>query len=214
MSGDHIKRASIPRYLYWFILGGFCFTISQPLIRIPILNWVQSTTGFSMFAIFNPLLAGLLIGLSAGVAEESFRFIFKQFLMKPARASIAQPIVFGLGHGLAEAAMVLGSAIIAGYSLMDMSWGIVERVIAVSMHVSFTIVVWNGFQTDKRAAYLMLAILLHGLVDGSIPFFSYLNLSIPTIEGILAIMALGLVLYAFYSRKFYIKGGQQIEEES
>lgn len=214
MSGDQIERTPITKYFFWFVLGGLCFTISQPLIRIPILNWVQSTAGFTMFAILNPLLTGLLIGLSAGVAEEFFRFIFKQFLLKPARTSIVQPVIFGLGHGLVEAAMVLGSAIIAGYSLMDMSWGIVERVIAISMHVSFTIVVWNGFQTDKRAAYLLLAILLHGLVDGSLPFFSYLNLSIPTIEGILAIMALGLVIYAFYSRKFYIKGGKQIEEES
>ncbi|NLW44783.1 MAG: YhfC family intramembrane metalloprotease [Syntrophomonadaceae bacterium] len=213
MLQDTVKKASITRYLLWFVLGGLCFFISQPLIRIPILNWVQSTTQFSMFAIFHPLPAGILIGLSAGVAEESFRFIFKQFFMKPARTSIVQPVIFGCGHGLVEAAMVLGPAIFAGYSLMDLSWGIVERIIAVTMHVSFTIVVWNGFQIDKRALYLILAILLHGAVDGSIPFFYHFNLSVPTIEGILAAMALGLVLYSFKSRKYYIKGGETLEKE-
>ncbi|NLW63697.1 MAG: YhfC family intramembrane metalloprotease [Syntrophomonadaceae bacterium] len=213
MLGDYVKKASIPRHLLWFALGGLCFIISQPILRIPILKWVQSTTEFSMFAIFHPLLAGILIGLSAGIAEESFRFILKQFFMKPARTSIVQPVIFGLGHGLVEAVMVLGPAILAGYSLMDLSWGIVERIIAVTLHVSFTIVVWNGFQRDKRAAYLILAILLHGAVDGSIPFFNYLKLSIPTIEGILAVVALALVLYSWNSRKYYIKGGKTVEEE-
>jgi uncharacterized membrane protein YhfC len=75
-------------------------------------------------------------------------------------------------------------------------------------------VVWNGFQRNKRAAYLILAILFHGAVDSSIPFFQYLNLSIPMIEGILAIMALGLGLYSIYSKKHYIKGGRILEEKS
>lgn len=79
-----------------------------------------------MFSIFHPLLAGVLIGLSARVLEESFRFIFKQVCMRPARTRIAQPVIFGIGHGLVEAAIVLGPAILAGYSLMDLSWGMLS----------------------------------------------------------------------------------------
>lgn len=91
--------------------------------------------------------------------------------------------------------------------------GNVERVLVISMHVSFTIVVWNGFQRNKRAAYLILAILLHGAVDGAIPFYRYLNFSIPMIEGILVIMALGLDLCSIKSKKYYVKRGEPLKRK-
>ena len=67
--------------LLLFFLGAICFIVSQPLLRIPILNHLQSTTDFMLFYTLNPLFLGILIAFSAGIFEEGFRFIFKSFLL-------------------------------------------------------------------------------------------------------------------------------------
>ena len=90
--------------VFW---GRFVFIISQPLLRLPILQYLQSSVDFELAYTLNPLLIGVLIALSAGVFEEGFRFVFKRFLLKPDKCSFSQPIIFGLGHGVAEALIIL-----------------------------------------------------------------------------------------------------------
>jgi len=63
-----------------FFLGIICFIVAQPLLRINILNNLQNSTKFIAFYTVNPLLVGILIAFSAGIFEESFRFIFRKFL--------------------------------------------------------------------------------------------------------------------------------------
>ena len=70
----------------WFFLGAACFIISQPLLRLPILDSLQQSTGFMLAYTLNPLLIGILIAFSAGVFEEGFRFLFKLFLLKQVNA--------------------------------------------------------------------------------------------------------------------------------
>ena len=93
--------------ILWFFLGAVCFIISQPLLRLPILQYLQSSVDFELAYTLNPLVIGVLIALSAGVFEEGFRFVFKRFLLKPDKCSFSQPIIFGLGHGVAEALIIL-----------------------------------------------------------------------------------------------------------
>jgi uncharacterized membrane protein YhfC len=92
--------------ILWFFLGAACFIISQPLTRLPILEHLQQSTDFILVYSLYPVLIGILIALSAGVFEESARFLFKQFLIKPAASDFSQPIIFGLGHGIAEALII------------------------------------------------------------------------------------------------------------
>lgn len=197
--------------ILWFFLGAACFLVSQPFFRIPILQLLQKSTGFTLTYFLNPLLIGSLIALSAGVFEESFRFLFKRFFLKPGECEFLQPILFGLGHGLAEVVYLLGPAL-SYVHISQMGMAFLERGLAVILHITLTIVVWNGFQKKQRILYLVIAILIHGLVDALIPLFSSSSYPILFMEGSLAIIDLIMVGYAYRSRKYYFNWRKNHEE--
>ena len=191
--------------LFTLVLGCMSFTVSQILLRIPLLNYIQGTTRFTLFYILNPLLTGILIAFSAGVFEEGFRFIFKRMFLKPMKTDIFEPIIFGLGHGVTEALFVLVPALSIA-SFQDLSLGIFERFLAIILHVGLSVVIWNGFQLEKKFRYLFLAILIHGSVNSLIPIFASSNNSIALILSSIGLIALLMVLYIFKSKKLYNKG--------
>lgn len=193
------------RKLSLFFLGSICFIVSQPLFRIPILNYLQGTTGFILYYSLNPLLVGILIALSAGVFEEGFRFIIKRFLIKPVKFGILEPIIFGLGHGLAEAFIIL-SPYIFNVPFKALYLAILERFLAIILHIGLTVIIWNGFQLNKRYKYLGLAILLHGFVNSLIPIFILSLNSILLMEGSFALIDVLIILYIFKSKKYYHLG--------
>ena len=186
----------------WFFLGAASFIISQPLTRLPILQQMQQSTDFILVYSLYPLLIGILIALSAGVFEEGARFLFKQFLIKPAASDFSQPLIFGLGHGIAEAFLVLIPAL-SLVSVPELGLAFFERILTIILHVTLTVVVWNGFQKNRRVLYLLIAILIHGLVDSLIPILSPLPNAIFLLEGALVVVDIIMVGYAWYSRKYY-----------
>ena len=188
--------------IIWFFLGAACFIISQPLTRLPILQQMQQSTDFILVYSLYPLLIGILIALSAGVFEEGARFLFKQFLIKPAASDFSQPLIFGLGHGIAEAFLVLIPAL-SLVSVPELGLAFFERILTIILHVTLTVVVWNGFQKNRRVLYLLIAILIHGLVDSLIPILSPLPNAIFLLEGALVVVDIIMVGYAWYSRKYY-----------
>lgn len=183
-----------------------CFFISQPLLRIPLLNWVQGTTEFSIWTISYPVLLMILIALSAGIFEEGFRFIFKKFLIRPRESVFLQPILFGLGHGLMEVLVFFIPNISQMIIMETLLIATVERVIAIISHVLFTFIVWNGFQRNKKVSYLFLAILAHGLLNTVALIALSLGLNIWIVEGILALFALVGIVYIIHSKKYYEEG--------
>lgn len=172
------------------------------MARMPLLNQLQNSTRFSLFYFLNPLLTGILIAFSAGLFEESTRFIMKLFFLKPAKSDIIEPIVFGLGHGLAEAVMVLLPFLFI-LPLESLALGFLERFLAILLHMGLSVVVWNGFQLDKRLRYLVLAIVLHGLVNSLIPLLQFSTNPIVLIEGSLLLIDIFMVLYLLRSKKHY-----------
>jgi uncharacterized membrane protein YhfC len=190
--------------ILWFFLGAVCFIISQPLLRLPILQYLQSSVDFELAYTLNPLLIGVLIALSAGVFEEGFRFVFKRFLLKPDKCSFSQPIIFGLGHGVAEALIIL-LPVLSLVPVSQLGLAIFERIMAVILHINLTVLVWNGFQTKKRTLYLLTAILVHGFINSLIPILSLLPNSILMIEGALVFVNILLIGYSNYSRKYYLR---------
>ncbi len=174
---------------------------------MPLLGWLQKQPGFVLWAMFTPLLSGILIAFTAGVFEESGRFAFKALAMKPAKTRILEPIIFGLGHGLCEVvwifSMFQSSLVLLQPSQLILP--VAERLFAVTMHVGFSVMVWNGFQLDKRGRYLVFAILAHGMVDALIPLAGKFGWGVLALEGILAGLAGLLLIYVFYSRKYYRK---------
>jgi len=190
--------------ILWFFLGAVCFIISQPLLRLPILQYLQSSVDFELAYTLNPLLIGVLIALSAGVFEEGFRFVFKRFLLKPDKCSFSQPIIFGLGHGVAEALIIL-LPVLSLVPVSQLGLAIFERIMAVILHINLTVLVWNGFQTKKRTLYLLTAILVHGFINSLIPILSLLPNSILMIEEALVFVNILLIGYSNYSRKYYLR---------
>lgn len=205
-----MKRRARLRHLLWFLLGAACFALAQPLTRLPLLAALQGTAWFTLFSVLYPLAALACVALSAGIFEEGARFLFK-LLLPPARCSFSQPLLFGLGHGLMEACLVLAPAILAGYSLGQLWLGVVERLLAVALHICLTVVVWNGFQQGRRARYLLLAVAIHGLVDFVLPALQLLGMPALAIEAAFAVMVLVMGLYAMRSQKYYSNGGHNDE---
>ncbi len=187
--------------LGWFLLGAACFFVSQPLLRMPLLNLIQSTADYELFYILHPLATIACVGFSAGLFEEGFRFLFKSLLLRPAKSGMLQPILFGLGHGITEACILILPALAQGTPWNALWLGIVERILSVILHVGLTILVWNGFQTGKKFLYLAAAILVHGLVNTVLPVALQSGLSPPGVElaygGMVAVMG----VYMAYSKK-------------
>lgn len=201
------KRQSPWRVILVFILGVLCFLITQVFTRVPLLSWLQAEPGFILWAMSIPLLSGILIALSAGVFEEIGRFALKALLLKPACTRISEPVIFGLGHGLCEA--VWAFSMLGGtFGLLEpfqLVLPIAERLMAITMHVGFSVMVWNGFQLDQHVRYLLMAILAHGLVNAFIPLAGIFEWEVLALEGSLALLAVLLLIYTVYSRKYYEK---------
>lgn len=200
------KKSMFWRGLLAFALGCLCFIVSQPLTRLPLLGYLQGTVAVTVFSQTSTVLFLVLVALSAGVFEEGFRFLFKTFLLRPAKAPFSQPILFGLGHGLTEAAIILVSAFLQGYTLGDLWLGIIERFLAVICQVCMTVIVFNGFQIGRRWLYLLFAVLVHGLVDFVLPLMALSGISVLIVEAAFVVMLVPLVIYAARSKKYYGKG--------
>lgn len=199
------KHLSPRRIVLVFFLGALCFLITQVFTRVPLLSWLQAEPDFLLLATSYPLISGILIALTAGIFEESGRFAFKAVALKPARARISEPVIFGLGHGLCEAVWMFSifwdSISILGFPILVVP--VVERLLAITLHVGFSVLIWNGFQLNKRFHYLLMAILAHGMVDALIPLAGKLGWGVLAMEGIVAVFAGLSLIYVFHSRKYY-----------
>jgi len=192
--------------LVWFAAGAGCFFISQILLRIPLLSQLQNSTSITAFLMANQnwvLPISIPILFSAGLFEEGFRFLFKTFLLKPDKCPYAQPLAFGVGHALCEALYLL-LPLIPAYPLYALWPAIIERLMTLFIHIGLTFIVWNGFQKGKKGLYLIIAMIVHGLVNAGIPINSLLKN--PTFIWLwLAAAAIILFAYSLYSRKYYRK---------
>lgn len=197
--------------ILWFFLGAACFIISQPLLRMPLLQRLQQSTDFMLAYTLNPLAIGILIALSAGVFEEGFRFLFKQWIIRPAESEFSQPVIFGLGHGIAEAVMFLAPAL-AVMPVSQLGLGVLERILAIILHVTLTITVWNGFQRNRRVLYLLMAIAMHAFVNSLIPLLTSVPNHVILLEGTFAVIDVAMIGYARYSRRYYARRKVDHEE--
>ncbi|MDO5028066.1 MAG: YhfC family glutamic-type intramembrane protease [Bacillota bacterium] len=168
-----------------FVLGCLSFFISQIVLRLPLLNYLNSNFSFTKFALAFPLFVNGLILVSAGLFEESFRFFFRKFFLRANNYKdqgllsftdkIKAPIVFGLGHGLCEVVYVLYLAGF-GFGLENYLLIFVERFLAVVFHICQSILIFKGFRLGKEYLYLFIGIFLHTAFNGLIYLGSALGL--------------------------------------
>lgn len=215
-----------------FVVGVLVFFISQMVIRVPIISYVLPNQIWYMKLSTNPYLYGAFLGLTAGIFEEVGRYIgFKYFLKKNHR--YIDGISFGLGHWGVEALLIVGvnavvflggsiaikngvdynssemlSVIFAQSSSLTTTNAFlmgVERLLTMSIHVSFSMIVLYGVKS-KKIKYLIYAILLHGLVDAGVVILPQVfNFSIIGMEIYVLIWALVLLYSILKIKKLYNK---------
>lgn len=191
-----------------FFIGMAAFVISQPLLRIPLINQILPNFGWYPALQLNPYLYGIFLGLSAGVFEETARLIFMKLFLKN-RIGMEDGLAFGLGHGGVEAMLFVGINCIAEmflypFGLIDLSntgcvtilTGGVERIFAMTFHIGATLIVLYGIREQKTIRYTLLAILMHGLVDSMIIILpAILGLGIMSLE--IYIMIISFITLGF-----------------
>lgn len=210
-----------------FLIGAVVFTVFQILTRIPLLQWMQTAAWFPLFTLSQPVVYILLLAFTAGLFEEVGRFAGIQLLRKPGLLDWNNAFVFGLGHGGVEAFWLVGinyavafvqsligqapAALIstpASYFLV----GGVERMLAVAMHIGFTMLVFYAVK-ERKALYLLLAIAAHMVVDAATPLLQLAGVSLDVwaTEGILAALTVPLILITVRFKKLLGKQFQNIE---
>ncbi|CAA7602690.1 Putative membrane peptidase family (DUF2324) [Acididesulfobacillus acetoxydans] len=183
-------------------LGAAAFTVAQPLLRLPLLKWLGYKAWFVLFSQSNTLLFLALLGLSAGIFEELSRFIALRFFLKK-RLTWANGVVFGLGHGGAEALLLVGLNYVGLlYNFMSgrpinflgqtppylfLVAGL-ERVMAISAHIGMTMLVLYAVKT-KKLRYLFYAILFHALIDSPVVVLLSQRGQVWASEGYVAVFA-------------------------
>src|SRR5690625_1947925 len=193
------KKRYIP-----FGLGILAFVVSQVLLRIPLMEYLgQNSAAYSMFSVTQPVLFSIVVGLSAGVFEVLARFVAMMFLIK--QRDWQSGFLFGAGHGGIEAVLFVGisaisllfsPSIIASSELYLV--GGIERLFAMLLHIGLSIIVLQGV-VQKRFFYVVIAILIHGLVDalvGIFPIYIPADYALIAIEGALALIALAVFIYS------------------
>lgn len=204
-----------------YFIGILVFIISQIVLRIPLLNNVISKMDLYIeITILYPALAMLFLGLTAGIFEEVGRYFGFEIALKNNRRWI-DGIAFGIGHGGIEAMILLGVSSLQNLSIVISKsnegvlnilnangpyilLGGVERVFAIMIHVGLTMLVLYGIN-KKRLRYLLLAIVLHGLLDFIVVLLSSLGVSIFLIEGFIAIFGLVGLIFAIKSKVIFEK---------
>ncbi|AVP48030.1 YhfC family glutamic-type intramembrane protease [Bacillus cereus] len=201
-------------YAFWkkryfpYMLGVLAFVVSQILIRIPILNYLNGTsTDFQMFSVTQPVLFVLLLSLSAGIFEEIARFIAMRYFMK--QRDWQSGFLFGAGHGGIEAVLIVGIPVIS--LLLSQTviqngdsyyFGGIERIFATVLHIGLSFIVLQAV-VQKKFRYIVFAILIHGAVNtlaGIIPQY------VPGTNGIVAVeVAIAISAVLVFSHSFILK---------
>ncbi|HWR22633.1 MAG TPA: YhfC family glutamic-type intramembrane protease [Feifaniaceae bacterium] len=226
MQGKKLKIAPA------FFTGALAFTVSQVLLRIPLLT-ILGQTPFMQRLSENIVLHGLFLGFTAGLFEECARFLFCKLMLKKHRR-YADAVAFGFGHGGIEAVILVGVSLISSLtlyiamnngtlaSLMDGAQaaavaeqlsaltplnailGGVERIFAVMLHVAFSVMVFTGFARNRPGKYLLLAILAHTFVDAFVVIVpSLVPMSPLALEGAVMVFAALCLFYVLRAKKAY-----------
>ncbi|HDR7354925.1 YhfC family glutamic-type intramembrane protease [Bacillus wiedmannii] len=197
------KKRSIP-----YMLGVLAFVVSQILIRIPILNYVNGTsTDFQMFSVMQPVLFVLLLSLSAGIFEEVARFIVMRYFMK--QRDWQSGFLFGAGHGGIEAVLIVGIPVISllfSQTVIQNGdsyyFGGIERIFAMVLHIGLSLIVLQAV-IQKKFRYVVYAILIHGTANA---LAGIISLYVPGKSGIImSEVSIAICVLFVFSYSFILK---------
>jgi len=111
-------------------------------------------------------------------------------------------LCFELGWGFGEALLLYASAIVSAVylsqlqlTLLDMLPGAIERNLTVALHTGWAFIVFKAL-TERK--FVLVAIALHAAIDFiAVTAFHIFGLGVWYVEGIVLVMALATVAYAY-----------------
>ena len=177
---------------------------------------IESNFQSSILGIFGKrsIIRYIIVSLCPGLFEETARYIFLDILLSKGYLHKNISIGYGIGHGGIES-IILGlklfgasfedkTDILEDINLENCLLSAAERLFAIFIHISLSILVYKSV-TDKKKYYyyFLIAILLHNIVD-LIPLLIKLKVfEIPSfvVEIILAVIATCISLYAGFEYK-------------
>lgn len=185
------------------VIGILAFFVSQICLRIPMLNAFAAQSWYKTF-VQNLIPAAVVIAFSAGLFEESARYIGTRYLLK-GRLGYRDAVAFGLGHGFCEAVLTVGLGEISNFTAAVMInggtlaaslpaatyqqtvdamltitpglvfMGVWERISTVLFHVFATVLIFQGVR-EHKARYYFYALAAHTVTDtASILLPTYTN---------------------------------------
>ena len=196
------KGLSIP-----ILIGAITFFVFQILIRIPLLQIVlPNTSWYLVMRLAHPLLYTLFLGVTAALVEELGRYIMMRVFINKRQSSI-DGIAFGVGHGGIEAILLVGinalmMLIFARQSITPelMFANGIERVATLALHISWSVMVMKSIR-EKKVCWLLLALLMHAVIDSAVAYAMIQGISVFIIEGILMICAMLSTLFVIKEYK-------------
>ena len=180
-----------------FLLGAAGFFVSQMLVRQPLLALLGQTDGYRLFTAAHPVAQALFLALTAGLAEETARYLVFCLLARNKQPERGTPLWYGLGHGGLEAVLVgLNSVVLlaAAPETLAAAGGSValagvERIAAMTAQVALSFVAYCAL---RHRGFLLWAILLHGLYDFCI-VLQLFGLTPLALEGVMMVFSLLLL---------------------
>lgn len=213
---------------YWLLVGvGVLTFIGSQVVHLP-LNWLLGKIGLIVNDQAAAIRTAIVLGLSAGVCEETARAVGYGALRQRARAWQAA-LALGAGHGGIESIFVGALVLLTFVNMLvvrnldlatlgltgeqlelaqkqvaeywSMAWhmpltGAVERLIAIALHLSLSVLVLQAF-IRRNALFYLIAIAWHAVVNAIAVILLMNEWSAWAIEGALALTApisLGIIL--------------------
>lgn len=205
------KRHGADRMPFWIgciIFPVFALGLEQ-LAYLAMKHW-----GFWLNVQSNIFAYGAFAGMMAGLFEETGRYFGFAVLLRKKRGKDINGLMYGAGHGGIEAVLVMSLAMVsnlvfalsvnagtadpsmasiaaqlAGIAPVTFLVSIVERIGAVALHISLSVLVWFAVKNRKRFWLFPLAIVLHALVDAVAVIMSRFVTNIWLIEAAVYLLA-------------------------
>lgn len=205
------KRHGADRMPFWIgciIFPVFALGLEQ-LAYLAMKHW-----GFWLNVQSNIFAYGAFAGMMAGLFEETGRYFGFAVLLRKKRGKDINGLMYGAGHGGIEAVLVMSLAMVsnlvfafsvnagtadpsmasiaaqlAGIAPVTFLVSIVERIGAVALHISLSVLVWFAVKNRKRFWLFPLAIVLHALVDAVAVIMSRFVSNIWLIEAAVYLLA-------------------------
>lgn len=211
----------------WRVLGvGVVTFIGSQVLHMPVVAGLNVFFNSEMAPVINPGFApffnGIVLGLLAGLFEETARWIGYRALKQKGN-SFGAALTLGAGHGGIEA-LTIGVVVL--FTLVSMlalraldasslglpqdqlsiaveqmqayfatPWylplaGAIERIGAVALHISLSIMVWLSF-ARRKALWFWGAVFYHALVDGLVVIAISLGMNTWLLEALLILIGFG-----------------------